>query len=64
MGAKARIAMTVAPSKGHMVCATMALAASSLLRPRFMPINTPSVITMALSTSMPSAMINAPSEIR
>ncbi len=64
MGAKASTAMKVAPSNGHMVCLTIALAASSLVWPRCRPIKMPSVMTIALSTSMPRAMISAPSEMR
>ena len=64
MGAKAVIAMMVAPSKGHFVCLTTELAACNLVMPRCKPMSMPSVTTMALSTSIPSAMMSPPREIR
>ena len=64
MGANAMMAITVAPSSGQMVWRTISTAASSFDIPRFMPTRMPSVTTMALSTSMPRAIISAPREIR
>ncbi|MNQ87527.1 hypothetical protein D3C85_1027530 [compost metagenome] len=64
IAAKARIAIRVAPSSGQADCLTTVEAARSALSPFCMRMSTPSTTTMALSTSMPSAMINAPSEIR
>ena len=58
------MAITVAPSSGQTVCLTTSLAACNLDSPRFMPTRIPSVTTMALSTSIPSAIISAPREIR
>ena len=56
--------MTVAPSRGIWVLAAASSAAALLSRPRRIEICIPSATTMALSTSMPIAMISAPSEIR
>ena len=64
MAAKARMAMAVAPARGIAVCLTTAMAASLACSPRCMRIRMPSTTTMALSTSMPRAMIRAPREIR
>ena len=64
IGANAVTAITVAPNSGHLVCVTMSVAACSLVRPFWVPISIPSTTTMALSTSIPSAMTKAPSEIR
>ncbi|MOA46852.1 hypothetical protein D3C78_1694180 [compost metagenome] len=64
MGAKARIAMMVPPSRGQMVCLITRLIASRISWPLCRPISTPSTTTMALSTSMARAMIIAPSEMR
>jgi len=64
MAPNAMMATAVAPSSGMEVWATTSLAASSAAWPFFMRTSTPSTTTMALSTSMPSAMINAPSEMR
>ena len=60
----AMIPITVAPSKGIDVALSVSAAASSALFPRAMPITIPSVMTMALSTSIPIAMIRAPRLIR
>ena len=64
IGANDRIATAVAPSSGHWVCFTTASAALTLSSPFCAAISTPSVMTMALSTSIPSAMMNAPRLIR
>ena len=56
--------MTVAASKGKRVVATAAIADSRGLKPCLIRVIMPSVTTMALSTSMPIAIIIAPSEIR
>ena len=64
IGANAVIPITVAPSSGHLVCSTILTAAFNLVWPRFKFINMPSVTTMALSTSIPRAIISAPREIR
>jgi hypothetical protein len=63
MAAKARIATTVAPRSGIAVCPTTSLAASVASCPASMRTLIPSTTTMALSTSMPRAMIRAPREI-
>ena len=60
----AMIPITVAPSKGMDVEVSVSAAASSALLPRAIPITMPSVMTMALSTSIPMAMISAPRLIR
>ena len=64
MAAKASTAMIVAPRSGHAVCLTTSSAALRLSMPCWKRINMPSTTTIALSTSMPSAIISAPSEIR
>ncbi len=64
IGAKAIMPITVAPSSGHWFCLTTLTAASTLLMPRRIPTIIPSAMTIALSTSMPSAIINAPRETR
>ena len=64
IAAKAVMAMAVAPSSGSWACAVTSRAASSLSCPARIRTIIPSVMTIALSTSMPSAMISAPSEIR
>ncbi len=64
MAANASTAMTVAPKSGHAVCFTTATAALVRSMPCWRRTSMPSTTTMALSTSMPSAMISAPSEIR
>ena len=56
--------MTVAPSSGMLVALSVSAAASSGVWPRAMPITMPSAMTMALSTSIPMAMISAPRLIR
>jgi hypothetical protein len=60
IGTKARTAMKVAPSKGMAVCWVISLAALMRSMPREIRTRMPSVTTIALSTSMPSAMISAP----
>ena len=62
--AKAMMPMTVAPKSGICVLLAASVAASRELLPCCMEICIPSATTMALSTSIPIAMINAPSEIR
>ena len=64
IGAKERIAITVAPRSGHCDCFTTLIAAWVRLSPFSAAMSTASVMTMALSTSIPSAMMNAPSEMR
>lgn len=64
IAAKAMMPMTVAPSSGICVFDAASSAASRERRPRFMALCMPSATSIALSTSMPIAMINAPSEIR
>ena len=61
---KARMPTAVPPSSGHIVARTTALAAVSAGSPFCIRTRMPSVTTMALSTSMPSAMMSAPSEMR
>ncbi len=60
----AMMATAVAPSSGRAVWLTTALAADSGSSPCWMRTSIPSMTTMALSTSMPRAMISAPSEMR
>ena len=64
MAANARMAITVAPSRGIAVCLTTSMAACLASSPFCRRTSTPSTTTMALSTSMPRAMIRAPSEMR
>ena len=64
MAANARIAMTVAPSSGIAVCLTTSIEPFLASIPFSRRTSTPSTTTMALSTSMPSAIISAPREIR
>ncbi len=64
IGEKARKPTTVPPSSGHLVWFTMATEALAGDSPRCTLTSVPSTTTMALSTSIPSAMISAPSEIR
>ena len=64
MGANASTATAVAPRSGHLFCSTMAMAAFTLSRPFCAATSTPSAMTMALSTSIPSAMMNAPRLMR
>ncbi len=61
---KAATATTVAPSSGIAVCPTTSFAAVSPSVPCSIFTRIPSVTTIALSTSMPSAMTSAPSEMR
>ena len=56
--------MIVAPSSGVAVWPTTSRAASIPDMPPCIRIRMPSVTTMALSTSIPRAMISAPSEMR
>ena len=56
--------MTVAARRGKRVVATAAMADSRGLRPCLIRVIIPSVTTIALSTSIPIAIIIAPSEIR
>ena len=63
-GVKARMAMRVEASRGQRVCLTMARQASRLPTPRITPTMAPSTTTIALSTSIPRAMISAPSDNR
>ena len=63
-GVNARIAINVDASSGSRVCLTIAKQASRLPTPRITPTMAPSTTTMALSTSIPRAMINAPSDSR
>ncbi|MBW2236480.1 MAG: hypothetical protein JRG85_13920 [Deltaproteobacteria bacterium] len=64
MAPKASTATAVAPSSGTEVCPTTSMPAASAAMPFCILTITPSTTTMALSTSMPSAMTRAPSEIR
>ncbi len=64
MAPKARIAMAVEPSSGTAVWVTMSFAAFMRSDPRWMAMSMPSVMTMALSTSITRAMMRAPSEMR
>jgi hypothetical protein len=64
MALKARMPTAVPPSSGHCVACTTAMAAARRSSPRCRRTRMPSVTTMALSTSMPSAMISAPKEMR
>ena len=61
---KARMPTTVPPSKGNCVPLTTAIAALWACSPFCMRTKMPSVTTMALSTSIPRAMIKAPSDTR
>ncbi len=62
--AKDKTLTAVAPSRGTAFWATTSLAASNPSIPCSMRIFMPSTTTMALSTSMPSAMISAPKDMR
>ena len=64
MPAKAMIPITVAPKSGICVLLAASSAASRLSLPRRIAICIPSATTMALSTNIPIAIINAPREIR
>ena len=64
MGANAATPMMVAASSGKRVLATAETADSLGVSPCLMRVIMPSVTTMALSTSIPIAIIMAPSEIR
>ena len=55
------MAIRVAPSKGIAVCRPIAVIASILSFPAFKSTNMPSIITMALSTSIPIASTKAAS---
>ena len=63
-GRKARMAIKVAPRSGMAVLLPMEVIASMRGLPRFRSIRMPSIITMALSTSIPIARINAASDTR
>ena len=54
----------VAPSSGIAVCLTISIEPFLASMPFSRRTSTPSTTTMALSTSMPSAIISAPREIR
>ena len=59
------MAIIVAPSRGIAVCFPMSVRASNLDLSGFLrSIRIPSIITMALSTNIPIARMNAPSETR
>jgi hypothetical protein len=64
MALKARMPTAVPPSSGHLVASTTATAACSGSSPFCSRTRMPSATTMALSTSMPRAMISAPREMR
>lgn len=63
-GRKARMAIKVAPRSGMAVLLPMEVIASMRGLPRFRSIRMPSIITMALSTSIPIARIKAASDTR
>ena len=56
--------MAVAPKSGHWFCATTSRTTSSLSLPASIPTLIPSMTMIALSVSMHSAMMSAPSEMR
>jgi len=58
------IAINVAPNNGIAVCRPIAVIASILSFPAFKSTNMPSIITMALSTSIPIASTKAARETR
>ena len=60
----ARMPTRVPPNNGQSVALTTSLMACSRGSPCCSLTNTPSVTTMALSTSIPSAMMSAPSDMR
>src|SRR5262245_1473878 len=64
IAAKAMTPMAVAPKSGHWFSATRLRTTSSLSLPASMPTLIPSMTMMALSVSMHSAMMSAPSEMR
>ena len=64
IAANASTAITVAPNRGQAVCLTTSRAALRRSMPCWNRISMPSTMTIALSTSMPSAMISAPRDIR
>ena len=64
IGPKATIPITVAPSSGTCVFCAASSAASRECSPRRMAVCIPSATTIALSTSMPIAMISAPRLMR
>ena len=61
---KARKPTTVPPRSGHIVLRTTAIAAEAGSSPRCTRTRVPSTTTMALSTSIPRAMMSAPREMR
>ena len=63
-GRNARIAMSVAPRSGIAVFLPIAVSASMRGFPLFRSTRMPSIMTMALSTSIPIARINAPKDTR
>ena len=64
IAANASTATAVAPSRGMADCWATSIVASLACMPCFILMSVPSTTTMALSTSMPRAMISAPSDIR
>ena len=64
IGKKVRIPIVVAPSKGQAVFFVIFTKAAGLGIPFFRSTRIPSVITIALSTSIPIATINEASETR
>ena len=64
MGRNARMAIAVAPSSGMAVLRPMAVRASERGLPAFLSTRIPSTMTMALSTSIPMARMNEPSDTR
>ena len=62
-GTNARIAIKVAPNRGQIVRCTESSAAFSRGLPDLISIKNISDTTMALSTSIPNARTNAPSDI-
>ena len=64
MGMKARMAMSVAPSSGMAVFLPMEVRASARGLPLRRSTSMPSTMTMALSTSIPMARMNAAKDTR
>ena len=64
MGMKARMAMSVALSNGSAVLRPIAVSASMRGTPACLSTRMPSMMTMALSTNMPIAKMNDPSDTR
>ena len=64
IAAKAITAMAVAPKSGHWHCETVSRMTAILSSPLSIRTFIPSVMTIALSVSMQSAMMNAPREMR